>query len=355
MIKKFEYLVFSYNQPSFYNALQEFNKVWLEFSGKFKLWKKKDSEALLALLIQHWIEMENLWFSVKDYEAANTWQTKIVIQQRSIKKKIETLAGRSGILKLIRLLHKSREPKFPNVKFKPNVMPSPYLFPIDENNHTTINPNSVIGPIPKEFIASKEISKNTTVRTESDSETTKAKDNPQNINPKNETKTIPSKEQGEQKGETKKEGGDQQKKDETRDIDQTFVMNLLNEYNHCFSNVQLAHEIILNPNFQFEYLNDDGEEEETTTKQEKNHPDHKSSGNNYNNIISKVTKIAQKAFFDMVQESFDSGKESQFIPGIVKDIKDVRYILFLFILYFKNFKMLITILIYIHFYIYIIN
>jgi len=64
-------------------------------------------------------------------------QTKIVVQQRNIKKKIETLAGRSGILKLIKITHKSRETKFPNVKFKPNVIPSPYLFPIDKNGKTT--------------------------------------------------------------------------------------------------------------------------------------------------------------------------------------------------------------------------
>ncbi|OUM66576.1 hypothetical protein PIROE2DRAFT_40691 [Piromyces sp. E2] len=99
-------------------------------------------------------------------------------------------------------------------------------------------------------------------------------------------------------------------------------MNLLNEYNHRFSNFQLAHEIVLNPNFQFYYLN----EEDTDGSDEKSASDSNanviSSDNNYNNIISKVTKIAQKAFFDMVQESFDSGNDIQFIPGIVKDIKD---------------------------------
>jgi len=326
MIKKFEKLVFSYNQPSFYKELQEFNKVWLEFSEKFELWKKKDSETLLNILIQHWIEMENLWFSVKDYEAANTWQTKIVVQQRNIKKKVESLTGRRGILKLIRLIHKSRESKFPNVKFKPNVMPSPYLFPINENNQTTINPNSVIGPIPTEFTSS-EIDKNKTVHTEPkpDSKANNVKDTT-TTNENNNTKTTSVTDQKEKKEE---EGG---KNKETRDIDQTFVINLLNEYNHRFSNVQLAHEIILNPNFQFDYLNEEDEDEDedkkNASKSEKskdsnNLHENKSSEKNYTNIISKVTKIAQKAFFDMVQESFDSNNESQFIPGIVKDIRDV--------------------------------
>ncbi|ORX49350.1 hypothetical protein BCR36DRAFT_397930 [Piromyces finnis] len=95
-------------------------------------------------------------------------------------------------------------------------------------------------------------------------------------------------------------------------------MNLLNEYNQHFTNFQLAHEIILNPNFQFQYLN---EEEGNNVKDEKA-SNIDLSEDKYNNIISKVTKIAQKAFFNLVQESFDSGNETQFIPGIIKDIKD---------------------------------
>jgi len=307
MIKSFEKLVFSFNQPSFYKILQEFNEIWEDFSNKFKVWKKKDSEALLDILIQHWIEMEKLWFSVKDYEAANTWQSKIVIQQRNIKKKIETLAGRSGILKLIRKTHKSRESKFPGIIFKPNVMPSPYLFPLNKNGQTTINQNSVVNPenIPKENIETKNPNHSVSTNT---------------IKPKQENDDKNDKENHDtdkKKEETKKEEDKDKKEDEVRDIDQTFVMNLLNEYNHRFTNFQLAHEIVLNPNFQFHYLNEENNDD-NNEKASSNTTD------NYNNIITKVTKIAQKAFFDMVQESFDSGNDTQFIPGIVKDIKDVR-------------------------------
>ncbi|KAG4088630.1 hypothetical protein H8356DRAFT_1723809 [Neocallimastix lanati (nom. inval.)] len=330
MIKKFEYMVFSYNQPSFYKALQEFNEIWKDFSNKFKIWKKKDSEALLEILIQHWIEMEKLWFSVKDYEAANTWQSKIVVQQRNIKKKIETLTGRSGILKLIKTTHKSRETKFPNIKFKPNVMPSPYLFPIDKNGKTTINQNSVIGPLDKSYIHD-ETEKFDTVRTNA-TKSYKDDDDENNTDipatekvketEKSKEKDKDYKNENGNGNKNENENGNGKRENDSRDIDEIFVKNLLNKYNNRFSNFQLAHEIILNPEFQFEYYNENNEEEEEEGQKKANEKLSENPNNNYNNIISKVTKIAQKAFFDMVQESFDSGNENQFIPGIVKDIKD---------------------------------
>jgi len=72
--------------------MMTFNVSWLSFYSKFNAWKEKDTIKLIDSLVESWMDLEVLWVSVKDQTGADVeWQPKIAAQQKMIHSKIARL------------------------------------------------------------------------------------------------------------------------------------------------------------------------------------------------------------------------------------------------------------------------
>jgi hypothetical protein len=98
MLKQFqEWLV----MKSF-TAFSDFSKSWDVYHRLFDQWKKRDTERLLSSLTDHFMQLERLWDSVKGQVDAETeWRPRIETQQKQIKNRVVRLGGKSALKRLL--------------------------------------------------------------------------------------------------------------------------------------------------------------------------------------------------------------------------------------------------------------
>jgi len=90
--------------------LPSFLASWHEFQTAFEAWKQSDTQKLLQGLFDHFLQLERLWDSVKDQIDAETeWKPRIAAQQKQIRLKIKRVGGEKAIKELDTQVGEHRE------------------------------------------------------------------------------------------------------------------------------------------------------------------------------------------------------------------------------------------------------
>ncbi|CAG8605865.1 7974_t:CDS:2 [Paraglomus brasilianum] len=93
-----------------YSSLVKFLYDWDAYYNAFNTWKTKDSEKLTSNLIAHYLDYEKLWNTVKNQANAETeWRPNIVFQQEEIRRKVRNLGGDAAMARLENALRQLRK------------------------------------------------------------------------------------------------------------------------------------------------------------------------------------------------------------------------------------------------------
>lgn len=196
---------------------------WTDFRKGFNAWKAKDNKAMIDGLIEHFMQLEQLWSSVKEnIDAESQWRPKIEKQQRLIRSKIQRIGGRSALARLALEVRKFR-PSDSGTNI--NVLP--------ESNSGHESKNSVLNSSYEFFPSSNEASAD--------------------------------------------------------------VVNDLKKFGSFLSNEQLAHELIMDPNFELG--------RDSKTEMEK-----------------QITEVVKRAYFDKIRQDLTDNK----IESTLMVIEDIR-------------------------------
>ncbi|KAG0052142.1 hypothetical protein BGZ83_002968 [Gryganskiella cystojenkinii] len=81
--------------------MKHFEQAWHTYFNLFESWKAKDAERLFEGLLAHAREIESLWQSIRqDSGARHEWEPKIEAQRQEIRKKALQIAGRQGVTRV---------------------------------------------------------------------------------------------------------------------------------------------------------------------------------------------------------------------------------------------------------------
>ncbi|CAG8608740.1 27989_t:CDS:2 [Dentiscutata erythropus] len=252
-----------------YNNLLSFLSSWDAYYKDFNTWKSKDSEKLASNLITHYVELEKLWNTVKNQANAETeWRMNIVEQQEEIRRKIRNLGGDEATAKLERVLR----------RLKANL-------PINGSENADVS-DSVTGTVNDQTSDHREQDSGLPPR-QSFVPQTLATDgsvelNSSNLQPTTSSTNTPS----------------ASHKKSTTNVNLNRIIQSLGgtQVNSGLTNEQLAHEIIIDPNFELKppKLSD---------------------------LEERVRAMATKAFFDSARDDFNQGRYERWIPELLSDVK----------------------------------
>lgn len=210
--------------------VKKFLASWIVFNDMFQEWKAKDTREMLDILYEHFIQLEQLWLSVKDQvDASHEWKPRIDLQQKNIKSKILRVGGKNALQKLNEL----------TIAFR-------------KENGVMDDANSQSGS----ELPENEVSKNV-----SESVATSSYENPYK---KNSTEKDPD------------------------------LNEALRGFSQMMTNEQLAHELIMDPDFQLQ--------------------------TNDQSLEAQVRTMTRKAFFDQLRER---PNDLNWVPDIVADVREV--------------------------------
>lgn len=255
----------------FYNNLLNFLSAWDTYYKNFNTWKSKDSEKLASNLITHYMELEKLWNTVKNQANAETeWRMNIVEQQEEIRRKIRNLGGDEAIAKLERVLRRLKAKLPVNGGENVDVSDSVTGTVNDQtDDQIIVHIEQDSGSPPRQSFVPQ------TLATDASVELTNS-----NIQSTISSTNISS-------------SHDQS----TTNVNlHRIIQSLGGSHVNSSSNEQLAHEIIIDPNFELKppKLSD---------------------------LEDRVRAMATKAFFDSVRTDFKQGRYERWIPELLSDIK----------------------------------
>lgn len=213
---------------------------WISFYTTFNSWKSADTDKLIMDLIHHFMDLEKLWISVKAQEDADgEWKPSLGEQQRQIHGKLHRM-GPEAIEKLF-----NERTKFMNEYLigEPEAITRPITY---TNTSTDVYKSSF--PERRDSVTS---NRNTPEPT---SETTKP------------------------------------------------PASQIAGWNQLMSNQKLAHELIMDPNFEMKRADE-------------------------NTLEGQITKIAKQAFFDSMNQEFEKGNFKNHVPGLLEDIRNALVIM----------------------------
>jgi hypothetical protein len=95
-LEAFELWMNGYTGSNAADLMETFVRSIGQFLDLFDAWKSKDTEALADTMIAHWVQLERLWISVrKQADGETQWMPNIEAQQKDIVKKLEKLGPRA--------------------------------------------------------------------------------------------------------------------------------------------------------------------------------------------------------------------------------------------------------------------
>ncbi|CAG8442629.1 6767_t:CDS:2 [Ambispora gerdemannii] len=282
MLDEFEHWIdeIVYGPPNkiHHSILCKFLSSWATYYNDFNTWKSKDSEELTNNLISHYVEMEKLWNSVKGQANAETeWRPSLKQQQEKIRQKIRHLSGEAGMTRLESALAQLRE----------------------NTSNTLATSLDVLNVLPSS------LSKKTNLKSTADlHQTPSLQKNAQNSlvnNTEHASRSSPS---------TSLNKGEDTAN--TTTLPESFGVIDLSSVpasghdlrriigpvgsDSGFTNEQLAHEIIIDPDFEIK-------------------PRKKTE------FEERVQVMATQAFFSCVRAEFEQGKYDHYLPQILEEIK----------------------------------
>jgi hypothetical protein len=262
--------------------LLNFLSAWDTYYNDFNTWKSKDSEFLASNLIAHYVELEKLWNTVKTQANAETeWRMNIAQQQEEIKCKIRNLGGDEAISKLERVLRRLKE-KLPN-ESSDETDTSDSVTGVN-NEETEVVKEQELSSFPprQKFVPSPLVTNVSSKLTQNLSQSKSPTTSNLAFSPSTSPPTSPSQ--------------------PSTNADLHRIMQSLGHDGSGLTNEQLAHEIIIDPEFELQ-------------------PPKRTD------LEERVRSMATKAFFDSARTDFEKGKYDVWIPNLLSDIKQVCFIL----------------------------
>jgi hypothetical protein len=281
-LEAFELWMNGYTASNAAHLMETFVRSISQFLDLFDAWKSKDTEALADTMIAHWVQLERLWISVREQADGETeWMPNIDAQQRDIVKKLEKL-GRGAMDRLAAAQARLNE-EFQHLN--PESAPSS---PVKESElHSTASAIPIAArrsisesaaTSPQRFPVSREVRRDSLASTSSrlhqldltPMETEEM--TPQLTSPVHATRPLL--------------GGI------------SNLSNIAGAFGAHYNQERLAHELIMDPDFELK-------------------PPPRSA------MEEQIKSIAKKALFDHLKEEFESGNYQGLITAFVPDIREV--------------------------------
>lgn len=276
LLTTFELWLDQYATEDGYSLLQRVLTNWTSFYAAFEMWKTQDSRKLVEGMVAHWLELERLWLSVKDQVDADVqWRPRVEEQQKQILDKL-TKFGPTALERLQEEQAKLRAEVFAQLELREQE--EEFIENGAISASASANPTAILSTSPSAFPAGRFMRKNTVAPSIALPKTDAAaasNDSVQSLDPFVDPKLPPT-----PSGE--------------RDVQQ-----VVSEFGQQLTNEQLAHELIMDPDFQL--------------KPKKRSP-----------LEEQVRAMAMAAFWDDVRNEFAAGR-FEYAGKLVGDAKQVLH------------------------------
>lgn len=271
MLREFEAWILAFSAGSGYDQRQLFWNAWTEYYNAFQSWKDQDSRKIVDGMIAHFMELERLWLSVKDQVHADIeWAPRITEHQQQLHRKLAKFGK-----KALQQLKSEREA---------------LRIELEVDEIDMLISGQDLSTSPETFPS---VSRSPSRRGDSVSPTRKPQPTKPISESDQEVAPTPSAASGSpsplrapvnQATPTPMDGADPQLA--------SFG------FGSQLTNAQLAHELVMDPDFKLEAPKRSALEEQ-------------------------IRAIAKKAFFDSVRQEFSEGKFGQHVPAFIAQIREV--------------------------------
>lgn len=332
-------------------SLLNFEAAWTSYYNFFEAWKDKDAQRLLRTLLDHAQQIEALWRTVQsDPTARAEWGPRIEEQRRDLRDKARQLAGPDGVDRLDDVFADFVSATTP---------PSPPLPTVT----ATLSPTTTTVSLP----AITAVATDAVTLMETDAETVTPAPRPETaelsssapLEPTTITTTPATKKRQRLLSVSNPDSAmdvDQQPPTGTHIVPPTFAKATLAnagddptlmggeepqakkpfkargprqpmtpagfEKQDKWSNLQLIHELALDPNFKIESKRVGGNESTSAEDAEEGTNGGSSNVNSMESLESKIRAMATKAYFDRIREDAEKGQLSKWIPMLLTTIRE---------------------------------
>ncbi|KAF9929689.1 hypothetical protein FBU30_001319 [Linnemannia zychae] len=326
-------------------ALYNFDAAWTSYYNFFEAWKDKDSQRLLKALLDHAQQIETLWSTVQnDPTARAEWGLQIEKQRKDLREKARQIAGPDGVAKIdeifadfVRVTTSASLPSSTTTLLNTATSPASETIATvsmeaDSGTGTSIAQPTVIDSTHPSYSLEEPISPSTSTSATITSNTTKKRqrvlsipndDSPMNMDePSIGTHLVPpvvvsATSTSNEDDLTSTMEGPQPKKPTRARGPRQPAMPAGFEKQEKWSNLQLIHELALDPNFKIESKRSGGA---GPTSDEED-----GGGNDANNaesLESRIRAMATKAYFDKIREDAEQGQLAKWIPPLLTTIRE---------------------------------
>ncbi|CAG8567505.1 12242_t:CDS:2, partial [Funneliformis mosseae] len=265
----------------YYSHLLSFLSAWDTYYNNFNTWKSKDSQKLASNLIAHYMELEKLWNTVKTQANAETeWRMNIVYQQEEIRHKVRNLGGDEAISKLERVLRRLKA-KLPNESGDETKTSDSVTGTNNGQGNEVIKEQDMSSSPPRQKFVPSALATNVPNKlaqnlSQSISKSSSPTTSYFTFSPSTSPPVSPS----------------------HSSTNLHRIMQSLGAHErYDLTNEQLAHEIIIDPEFELQ-------------------PPKRTE------LEDRVRSMATKAFFDSARTDFEKGKYDIWIPNLLGDVKE---------------------------------
>ncbi|KAF9582199.1 hypothetical protein BGW38_000519 [Lunasporangiospora selenospora] len=349
--------------------VREFDQAWCSYYAFFEAWKAKDAQRLLHTLVDHAQQIESLWHTVRsDPSARLEWEPRIEEQRRDLREKARQLAGPVGVSKVDAIFAEFMN-RMEVSPCAPTVIPASSIAPVaisaaaaaaaptapvpmstdldtttpvaselpsqsPSNSKVSLSTAAPASSAPEPVVAAKKrqrASSTTKPRpTGSTSDTT--------LSP---TQTRPSRIKSKVVDEDEEEGGasvdaaehEPVPKRSSRRSRSTAIANLdMKSLTTGFarpsnwSNVQLIHELALDPNVMVKSslskVSNDGSSGDQPQPRPQDQEQNDAYYNSWDQIEAQVRAMVRKSFFDKIREDAAKDELGPWIVPILSMIRD---------------------------------
>jgi len=268
MLVDFEHWMGAFSSDNGFSLYRHALASWNDFYSAFELWKSRDSQKIVDGMVAHWLDLERLWLSVKDQVDADVqWRPRLEEQQKQIMQKLAKF-GPTAIRKLEEEKAKLRAEVFREHSEREG--DEDFVAMGTLSTSPSANPNALLSTSPTAFPAGRFTRRQTVAPTSlppvADSVRTTAITEDPKLPP------TPS--------------------SETPDA---HVQQMVTDAGHQITNEQLAHELIMDPDFQLK-------------------------PKTLSPLEERVKAVAQKVFWDNVRREFSEGN-FDYAADLIADIK----------------------------------
>ncbi|KAF9910334.1 hypothetical protein EC991_006833 [Linnemannia zychae] len=339
-------------------ALHNFDAAWTSYYNFFEAWKDKDAQRLLKTLLDHAQQIEALWQTVQsDPTARAEWGPRIEEQRKDLRDKARQLAGPNGVTRVdevfadfVSATTPPSEAVVPSPASTTPVVgataiaatPTPIEAATTEPQPETIEPSSSSAPLGTTKPSTTTTSATTTKKRQralsiSNSDSAMDVDKPSTASTAKAgagagvgagtTPVAPSATVGTGPSDdptTSLTGEEPQPKKPTRTrVPRQPTLPAGFEKQEKWSNLQLIHELALDPNFKIESQRVGGSGSTTTSNAaEGDSTGNSSNSNNTESLEARIRAMATKAYFDRIREDAEQGQLGKWIPPLLTTIRE---------------------------------